>query len=226
MQLKSKKLIILGTSSFAEIAYDYFDQDSEYSVEAFCVEKKYKKEKSFKGKEIVPLEILEKEFDPKSQFVFVAVVYSQLNRLRTRLLMDAKNKGFRAASYISKNCHLSNSSKLGEHHFIFENNTIQPFVKIGDNVIIWSGNHIGHHTLIKDNCFISSQAVISGHCEIGRYSFIGVNSTISNDIKIGDDNWIGPGSLISQNTASGSIYRASKAELSKISSLRMFKVNN
>ena len=224
--MKSKKLIIIGTSSFAEIAFDYFDQDSEYSVEAFSVEREYKTNNSFKGREIVPFELLEKELNPKSHFIFVAVVYTELNRLRTRLFNEAKTKGYGVASYISKDCFISNSSKLGEHNFIFENNTIQPYVNIGNNIIIWSGNHIGHHSTINDNCFISSHAVISGHCEIGQSSFIGVNSTISNNVKIGEDNWIGPCSLISQDTSAGSIYRSRKAELSKINSLKLFKVKN
>ena len=54
--IKTKKLIIIGSSSFAEIAHDYFEDDSPYSVEAFSVEKKYIKGSSFKGKNIVPFE--------------------------------------------------------------------------------------------------------------------------------------------------------------------------
>ena len=52
--------------------------------------------------------------------------------------------------------------EIGENCFIFEDNTIQPFVKIGDDVVLWSGNHIGHHAEIGDHCFISSHVVISG----------------------------------------------------------------
>ena len=35
---RSKKIIIVGTSAFAEIAYEYFQYDSEYEVVAFSVE--------------------------------------------------------------------------------------------------------------------------------------------------------------------------------------------
>jgi len=38
---KSKKLIIVGASAFAEVAYEYFQNDSEYEVVAFSVEEKY-----------------------------------------------------------------------------------------------------------------------------------------------------------------------------------------
>lgn len=67
---------------------------------------------------------------------------------------------------------------MGDNCFVFENQTIQPFVKIGNDVIIWSGNHIGHHSMIGDHCFISSHVVISGNVKIEPYCFLGVNSSI------------------------------------------------
>ena len=54
-----------------------------------------------------------------------------------------RNKGYQPASYISSNAFVWSNAKIGDHCFIFENNTVQPFVEIGDNVILWSGNHIG-----------------------------------------------------------------------------------
>ncbi|NRW38220.1 hypothetical protein [Clostridium beijerinckii] len=36
---KNKKLIIIGDSAFAQIAYEYFTYDSDYEVVAFSVEK-------------------------------------------------------------------------------------------------------------------------------------------------------------------------------------------
>ena len=223
--IKTKKLIIIGSSSFAEIAHDYFEEDSPYTIEAFSVEKKYVNGSTLKGKKIVPFETLEKIYNPKDYSIFVAIAYAQLNRLRTRLVNSAKEKGFDLASYISSNCFSSNSASYGLHNFIFENNTIQPYTSIGNNVIIWSGNHIGHHSNIGDNCFISSHCVISGHCQIGSSSFIGVNATISNNIKIGKDNWIGPSTLISSDTPDGSIFKTPKTEISKVNSYKMFKLN-
>ena len=59
---------------------------------------------------------------------------------------------------------------IGENCFIFEDNTIQPFVVVEDNVILWSGNHIGHHSVIKNHNFVSSHVVIDdyGHYEESR----------------------------------------------------------
>lgn len=221
---KTKKLIIVGDSAFAEIAHEYFDADSDYEVAAFSVERDFLKHKELRGLPIVPFEELETSFDPAAYEVHVATVYTQLNRLRARLAATAKTKGYRLASYVSSRAFVWRNVELGEHCFIFEDNTVQPFVKIGDNVVLWSGNHIGHHSLIRDNCFIASHAVISGFCDIGENSFIGVNATLANNVTIGKDNWIGPNTVIMQNTAVGALFVTKQPEPTKISAPRFFKI--
>jgi sugar O-acyltransferase (sialic acid O-acetyltransferase NeuD family) len=221
---KKHKLVIVGDSAFAEVAYEYFTYDSEYEIVAFSVEKEFIKKDNLFGLPIVPFDSLEKVYQPSEHNIFVAVVYTQLNRLRTRLCKQAKDKGYKLASYISPKAFVWQNVEIGEHCFIFEGNVIQPFVKLGNNVVLWSGNHIGHHSAIKDNCFISSHVVVSGFTEVGENCFLGVNSTISNNVKIGKDCWISPGVFINQDTSEGLLYFASKTEPAKVSTLRFFKV--
>lgn len=221
---KTKKLIILGDSAFAEIAYEYFLQDTEYEPIAFSVESSYLKKEKLLELPVVPFEELDTRYNPQNHFIFVAITYTQLNRLRTRLVKETKAKGYSLASYISPRAFVWSNVQLGEHCFIFEDNTIQPFVNIGNNVILWSGNHIGHHSEIKDNCFISSHVVISGFCHVNKNCFLGVNSTIANNVIIEKDNWIGPGVVIHQNTQIGEIYSPNNVQPSKVSSYRFFKV--
>jgi len=193
---KTKKLIIIGDSLFAEIAYEYFTYDSEYEVVAFSVEKEYIKRDFLFGLPIIPFETLENLYSPSEHRFYAANVYTQGNHLRARLYQQAKEKGFTPASYISSRAFVWRNAQIGEHVFIFEDNTVQPFTKIGDNVVLWSGNHIGHHSVIKDHCFISSHVVISGVCQVGEYCFMGVNSTVANNINIGNNCLIGAGALI------------------------------
>lgn len=221
---QGKKLIVIGDSGFAEIAYEYFTADSEFEVVGFSVEAAYLKREGLFGKPVVPFETLERSFDPHKHHVFVAVVYTQLNRLRTRLLQAAKAKGFRPASYISPRAFVWRNVELGEHCFVFENNVLQPFVKVGNNVILWSGNHIGHHSTIRDHCFVSSHVVVSGNCDIGENSFLGVNCTISNNVKIGKDCWVGPGVVILKDTAEGRLFFASRSQPAETGALEFFKV--
>lgn len=68
-----------------------------------------------------------------------------------------------------------NKSYLGKHCFVFEDNTLQPFVTIGN-------------------------VVISGLCDVGRNTFIGVNAALADKVTIGEDNWIGIGATIVNDT--------------------------
>ena len=221
---KRRKLIIVGDSAFAEIAYEYFTCDSDYEVVAFSVERDYLKKETVFDLPVVPFETLETAYDPQEHAVYVAAVYTQLNRLRTRLGMQAKAKGFALASYVSSRAFVWRNVEIGEHCFIFEDNTVQPFVRLGDNVVLWSGNHIGHHSTIKDNCFISSHVVISGFVEVGENCFLGVNTTIVNNVKIGKDCWLGPNVTIVRDTAEASFYKPTKSEPGTITTLEYFKV--
>jgi sugar O-acyltransferase (sialic acid O-acetyltransferase NeuD family) len=222
--IKNKKLVIIGDSAFAEVAYEYFTHDSEYEVVGFSVETPYLKKTELFGLPIVSLDDLPKRFSPAEVEFYAALVYNQLNRLRTRLYADVKAMGYRPAGYISSRAFVWKNAEIGEHCFIFEDNTVQPFVKIGNNVVLWSGNHIGHHSIIHDNCFISSHVVISGFCEVGENSFLGVNSTLANNVSIAKDNWIAPGVVLSKGTEPGALYKALAPELAGVSATRFFKV--
>ena len=223
---KTRKLIIVGDSAFAEIAYEYFSHDSEYEVVAFAVESAFINKKDLFGLPVVPFESMESHYDPADYDVYVATVYTQLNRLRTRLSSEAKLKGYKLASYISSRAFIWRNVEVGEHCFIFEDNTVQPFVKVGNNVVMWSGNHIGHHSTIRDNCFISSHVVISGFVTVGENCFLGVNSTIVNNVTIGRDCWLGPGITIVKDAPEATFFKPSKFEVSSVSTLERFRVTS
>jgi len=203
---KNKKLIIFGDSSFAEIAYEYFTHDSEYEVSAFSIEKDYIQRKELFSLPIVPFENIEKIYQPSEYYLFVALVYNKLNKFRERIYDLAKAKGYQMASYISSKSFVWHNVVIGDNCFIFEDNTIQPFVKIGNNTILWSGNHIGHHSVIGNHNFISSHVVISGHCTIGDYCFFGVNTSINNNLTIANETVTGSGTVIIKDTEENSVY--------------------
>ena len=222
---KSRKLIIVGDSAFAEIAYEYFKHDSAYEPVAFSVEGAYLKRGELFGLPVVPFESVEETFDPASHDVYVATVYTQLNRLRARLAAAAKQKGYRLASYVSSRAFVWRNVELGEHCFIFEDNTVQPFVRVGDNVVLWSGNHVGHHSTIRDNCFVSSHVVISGFVEVGENCFLGVNASIANDVKIGRDCWLAPSTVVVKDLPDASFVKPGRSEIGRSSTLEYFKVS-
>lgn len=222
---KLHKLVVLGNTAFAEIAYEYFTHDSPYTVVGFSVDEQFMKQERIFGLPVVPLNRIQDFFDPPNHAFYAASTYTQLNRLRTRFYSQAKALGYRPASYVSSQAFVWRNVAVGEHCFIFENNVVQPFCRLGDNVVLWSGNHIGHHSTVKDNVFISSHVVVSGFCEIGENSFLGVNSTISNNVTIAADNLIGAGVTVLRHTQPGQLYGAKTAEPnSRIMAKAYFKV--
>lgn len=221
---EAHKIVIIGAGEFAQIAYEYFTHDSPHEVVAFSVEQQFLKDTELCGLPVVRFEDLEDQFRPHEFRVYVAVTYTQLNRVRTRLFHETRRKGYRSISYVSSRAFVWRTAAIGDNCFIFENNVIQHGVKIGDNVVLWSGNHIGHRSVIKDNCYLSSHVVVSGYCEIEENCFLGVNATLVDNIKIGKDCLIGAGAVVVKNAEKGKIYKGNPARPSDVGSLRYFGV--
>lgn len=201
-----KEIIIFGTGDIAQIAKYYFDIDSNYKVVAFTVDEAYITEDKFEGLSVHPFESIIEKYPPSHYGMFVALSYSKMNKIREEKYLTSKKLGYQLVSYISSKCSYLSQFSHGDNCFIFEDNTIQPFVEIGNNVTIWSGNHIGHHSVVKDHNFISSHVVISGHCVVENNCFLGVNATIGHKVTIGKETIVGAGAVISKNTEEKSIY--------------------
>lgn len=216
-----KPLVIFGAGDIAQLAHYYFSTDSKYEVVAFTVDAAYITTSEFCGLPVVPFEEVTNRYSPNTHDIFVALSYSKLNQIRKEKYFAAKSLGYRFASYISSHATVLNEGKIGENCFIFEDNTIQPFVSIGNNVTLWSGNHIGHHSTIHDHCFIASHVVVSGGVVIGESCFIGVNATLRDHIKIGEKCVIGAGTLILADTESEGVYIGQATERAKVPSTRL-----
>ncbi len=202
----SKKLVIVGTGLFPEVAQSYFDQLSEYHVVAFACHAEYRKSDEIYGLPLVTVEELTSIYPPEEYEAFVGIGYKKMNKVRQAVYEELKEREYSFATFVHPDVKIWDSTTLGANVFIFEDNTIQPFTNIGSNTVLWSGNHIGHHSSIGDHCFISSHVVISGSCRIKNNVFIGVNATLHDGITIANETLIGAGSLISKSTKPKSVY--------------------
>lgn len=222
--MKKKKIILFGDSAFAEIAYEYFTHDSDYEVVAFTVSQEYISRKSLFNLPIIPFEEIETAYNPKEYEMHICLVYNNLNRIRIKFYNEARAKGYKLANYVSSQAFVWQNVELGDNCFIFEDNTVQPFVKIGSNNVLWSGNHIGHHSIVGSHNFISSHVVISGFCKIGDANFIGVNSTIGNNLEIGKDCLVGSFVHIVRNVADGSLIKGTPNQADASSTYMRFNI--
>ena len=216
-----KSLVIFGSGDIAQLAHFYFSMDSDYEVVAFTVDAPYITDATFCGLPVIAFEEIATHYNPDECDLFVALSYSKLNRVRKEKYLAAKEKGYKLASFISSHATILNDGRIGENCFIFEDNTIQPFVTIGNNVTLWSGNHIGHHSAIKDHCFLASHVVVSGGVEIGEQCIIGVNATLRDHIKVGEKSVLGAGTLLLTDVEPEGVYIGAATERSKVPSTRL-----
>jgi sugar O-acyltransferase (sialic acid O-acetyltransferase NeuD family) len=224
MTKSGEKLVIVGDGEFAEIAYEYFTHDSPFRVAAFAVERPYLNKPALFGLPVVPFEEVEQIYDPRAYRSFVAVTYTQLNRVRARLFHETKRKGYTPATYVSTRAFVWHNATVGENCFIFENNVIQHRAAVGNDCVLWSGNHVGHRAVVRDHCFISSHVVVSGYCDIGESCFLGVNSCVGDRVTIGRDCVIGAGTVVVKDAEAGKVYKGDREGPSRVSSLTLFKV--
>ena len=206
------KIIIFGLLDTAELAHYYLENDSDHNVVAFTVNIKYLNQHYFKDLPVIAFENLEKYYPPEEFHLFVPMTGKNMNRLREKIYLEGKEKGYRYISYVSSKATIFNSL-IGENCFILENNTIQPFTNIGNNVVLWSGNHIGHHGEIKDHVFFTSQVVLSGNCIIEPYCFLGVNSAIRDYSHLAKGTLLAMGAnLVSTKTEEWGVYVGNPAK--------------
>ena len=216
-----KPLVIFGTGDMAQLAHYYFTNESNYDVVAFTVDSEFMVKDSFCDLPIIPFENISDEYPPELFTLFIAIGYSKLNSIRKEKFLTAKERGYQCASFISPRATVLNDRKIGENCFVFEDNTIQPFVEIGDNVTLWSGNHIGHHSVIQDHTFIASHVVISGRVEVGEQCFIGVNVTLRDNIKLGERCIVGAGAILLKDAEADGVYVSVSTARSPVPSSRL-----
>jgi sugar O-acyltransferase (sialic acid O-acetyltransferase NeuD family) len=214
-------IVIFGAGEIAELAAFYFEHDGGHRVAAFTVDGAYLKDDTFQGRPIVPFEDLAARFPPAEHACFVAIGYTRLNAVRAAKVAAARASGYTLLSYVSPRATTFPGFAPGEHVFILEDNTIQPFARVGSNVTLWSGNHIGHHSVIEDDCFVASHAVISGGVRIGAGSFVGVNVAIRDGVQIGRRCVIGAGSVVLADAPDESVFSPGATERSRVPSSRL-----
>jgi len=219
----NRKLVIMGAGEFGQIAYEYFNSDSEYDVVAFAVEKQYREREELFGIPIINFEECRLTYPPEECDIFVAITFVQLNRVRGRIFEQCKLLGYNCASYISSHAFVGDNVSIGENTFIFENTIIQHRATIGNNVVIWSGSNISHRSKVEDNCWLAPRCCIAGLCTIKKNCFIGANATVGDNVTIDEDIVLGAGAVaVTSLSEKGRIYVGVPARLIERSSYEKF----
>ena len=78
-----------------------------------------------------------RKFAPDKFKLFIPIGYNQVNNLREKKFIEARDKGYDFISYIHPKTTISSNAKIGKNCFIFEDNSVQPYVTI--EVVIFYG---------------------------------------------------------------------------------------
>lgn len=206
------KVVIFGVGQWAELAHFYLTHDSPHDVVAFTVDREFLKALEYKGLPVVPFDEVQQRYPPEGYAMFIPMSFKRMNHARAEKYEQAREKGYGLISYVSSKATVWPGFRCGDNCFIFEDNTIQPFVEIGSNVVMWSGNHIGHHSRIKDHVMITSHVVISGCTTIEPYCFFGVNAAVRDETVIARETLVGMGVTILKDTKEFEVYKAAATE--------------
>jgi len=89
----SKKAVLFGTGSIAEVIYYYLTHDSDYEVEAFTSSRDHIEQPTLLNLPVVPFEDVEAIYPPDAYDMFIAIAYGNMNKTRTKFYQESKNKG-------------------------------------------------------------------------------------------------------------------------------------
>ncbi|NNC84348.1 MAG: acetyltransferase [Flavobacteriales bacterium] len=207
-----KKLIIIGTGDYAEMALRYISRDGEVEVVAFTVERDFLSSDDFQGLPVVPFEDLEEHYPTGDHIVIAGIGPNQVNTIRERLFNEAVVKGYEAFTFISSRANVWSEDSVGEGSFVFDGVTIEPEAVIGKNTVLWSNAVVAHHSTIGDHCFLAPGASVSGRIVVKDNCFLGINCTLRDNITVAEKCIIGGGAVIKKDTRAGEVYSARPAD--------------
>lgn len=215
------KVIIYGNGRIAKIIYQFVKK--QFDVVAFTVDKDYIEAKQIEGLPLVAFENIQDKYSSDEYKMLIAVGYVQMNNIREKKYLEAKDKGYGFINYIHPSVDMHNNIKIGVNNIILDHATIQPYVSMGNSNFVWSNAVVAHGSTIEDTNWITSGVVISGDATIKSKCFLGVNATIGHSITIESENFIGANTLVAKNTKEKEVFISKEGEKFRLDSQRFLQ---
>lgn len=193
-----KKILIIGSGQHSNSVVDILTLQNDIDdIYIFDKEVKNQKLKKVNGKNIKILNFKEiYSFESSSSLFFVAIGD---NKIRQKIFLELKNKGFKSTNIISKKSTISNNFEIGEGNFISNGVIINNSSKIGNNNIINTGVIIEHDDQVGSHNHLCPGVKLAGGVNIKNNVFIGMGSIIDRSVTIDNNCFISPGSIILKN---------------------------
>jgi sugar O-acyltransferase (sialic acid O-acetyltransferase NeuD family) len=211
-------IVIYGNGQVAELALTRFVSDSTHRVLGFTVDGAFVREPLLHGLPVVPFEDLPRHFPPERVRMFVAVGPTHCNRIRAERFEQARQRGYRFASYVSSRAFVADGAAVGQNAAIGEGVIVHPFVRIGENVHVGTASVISHHCVLGDHSFLAVGCLLAGNVRVGARSFLGARATVRDHVTIGEASVVGTGVTVLRNVAASSVLVAAEPVLLPVDS--------
>lgn len=219
----SRRLVIFGLGKIGEVAFNCWRACPEVEVAAFCCDGAYKDRDEWFSRPVVAFEDL-RAYPPSTHELFIAVGYHGLNSLRAERCLQAKQRGYQLATYVSPAAHLAQGVAVGENCLVLDGVSIQPGAAVGDDVFLWSGAVVGHHSRIGNHCWLASGTLIGGDATVGEACFTGLGAVVGHGVTVGAKCFLGARSVVLQNAPEKSVFIERGTERYRLDSERFMQI--
>jgi sugar O-acyltransferase (sialic acid O-acetyltransferase NeuD family) len=194
MSVQSKKILILGTGTFAMDVTDLISDLPEVEVTGYVVS-------------VPPFEpgltLLDRPvywIDQVSEFARThQAICAIATTKRYHFINQVEGMGMEFISIIHPSARVSKQTEIGRGTLINGGVQVATHTRIGNHVIINRGALVGHHNVIQDFATISPGANLAGSITVRKRAWIGLGANILEKLTIGECSVVGAGSLVMQD---------------------------
>jgi len=217
------KTVIYGNGATARLLFSYARRSMKiagFTVDDQCIADDADRHL---GLPLVPFSRVEAQFPPASHNMIIAVGFIEMNELRARKSLEARQKSYGLTTYVHDSVCMHDDVTIEENCMILDHVSIHPGCTIGEGTFVSSNVNIGHHCSVGGYNWINSGVALGGGCQVGEACFFGVNASAAHDLRIGARNFIAANTLINKHTEDDQVYLSEPGQLFRLKSEAFLK---
>lgn len=125
------------------------------------------------------------------------------NRVRERLMADARREGLTLVNAISPGARVAATADLGENVAIMAGAVVNAYTRIGDGVIINTGAGVDHDGDLGPMAHVGPGCQLAGKVTVAGGAFLGVGSSVIPGCRIGCWSQLAAGSVVITDIGDG-----------------------
>lgn len=202
MDMKRKKIILVGAGGHAKVIIDTIISCGEYEIVGMI--DNATKDFNYRNIKIIGTDNdLLQFYKDGIKYAFVCVGYLGKTTTRNRIYKNLKDIGFTIPVIIDNSAIVAKDAIIGEGTYVGKLAVLNADSKIGKMCIINTKAVIEHDTIVRDFSHISVNATVCGGCSIENDVLVGANATIIQGIHIGQNSIIGAGVTVIRSVNAG-----------------------